>query len=853
MFVPIYNILCIQILKELFLLGRINTTRGLNVINAAIIYQVNKYIKFNQELKKYPKITQSTLSQDFKCSEVTLRKELKHIETIFLSNSEFYKNLEFNKNLNNDDNYFYNKIPNDPKSLIPIEELISLVKFVFKKDKHQKGSIRMKYSKESLRPLSELKSFIKHTMRMSHIYQPLIIKNLLQSNGIYSIDMICEQLAEILDGDKNHYAKRIVLAPKDVLESHNVAKFEVNKIRLLFDISENNSQKKKIIEICQNKIDTYLDNNQSSGTLTKEFHKYSLSLYNERKSLDSTFLRFNENHLKNFNNILRKNFTLKRLIIWLQKDGGYKEKYFLIAKKDYLIIRDEYFEEIFKKKPYFSDTNRYYCICGKSYHKKSKTFLISHLKNCQKALNYKRVDENLLENTQISKVSLKLDFSPFKQFKYHSALTCFLIDKWNGISPDIGIINYYSNDYWLKFYRHFNLEHNLLTDVKSHRLQIMNIFSGELVKSDSISYNRQTRQFGTKFKFGKGIWNIGYSEKKEVKLAKNYIEFIKNKILKEEKIALIPFIKILYNKTFFESIDEMKVIANFTKDFNINEQEFFILFSYDSQLETQIRNIYNKKELINIAHKNKKIKEQKILDKKLSMKNVINQEFMKVINSTEILGPSQFKKDDIKFFLDFYTHQFSKEIFTEEDFENYFYEYFDKYFIQGVSILFYLMDSRYGRLHFFTSDGINKYKMSAITAFINSMKITPKEKTFLHLVIRIPHFLVFCIIFAYSDYALKTKEEIQLFKKRMKLDTKQDFLIIYKGVYKNSNPVGKLQRYYFNMLDWLDVLEFTAIIDNSITPSQILKNFIYGETSGEFSLPNKIRRIIEDVINDLEV
>jgi len=86
----------------------------------------------------------------------------------------------------------------------------------------------------------------------------------------------------------------------------------------------------------------------------------------------------------------------------------------------------------------------------------------------------------------------------------------------------------------------------------------------------------------------------------------------------------------------------------------------------------------------------------------------------------------------------------------------------------------------------------------------------------------------------------------------MKLNTKLHFLKIYTGVYNSAAAVGKLKRYYYNILDWLTVLEFTNIMDSKIIPSQKLKDFIYGDLSGDFSLPNKVRKIIEDVINNLE-
>ena len=740
----------LTILKELFKTNKINTRRGLNILNAAIIYGIYYFLKDLNLLSKNEKITQNRLCRDFRCSEVSLRKEVKLIERIINNKTESLKKSISNPHLKGSV-YFFGYI----KSLIsPFitenegQEMYSVLKrsLTLEDKNHENKSIKDD-SKENRqvvvlnkRSLKELNNFLKNNLRMNHIYQPFIIKTLLINNGVSNIDKVAEELAFQLNGDIKYYRKRILVAPKDVLTYHNIVQFKQDgTMKLLFELN-NQSLVREIIELCNKRIEEYSKN--------KDLNIYRIDL--DRKQL-----------------------------------------------------------------------------------------------------------EPLLNN---------FDFSQFKNFKYHSALNCFLVDKWYKISPTQGVSKYTSMDYWINFYKHYNLNYKVLETEKTHRLQLMILFSGKMVKSDSIDYNRQARQFGCNFKYGQGIWNVGYNAKGEIKLSANYLEVIKQDILKGEKIPLIPLLRILYHREFNEKLAKMKIIDKFIGEFNLNKKELSNLFIFDFNFEREIEKIYIYKERIKESE-DEFINESNTLtssffktkikrhEKKPSMKNIISKEFIKVIKSTAILGPSQFKKDQISFFIDFYTHHFSKDLFSWEELNEYYlYEYFRVNNIQGINLLSYIKDTRFGRLAFFKHDSkTSKYVMSDLTSFIYSLNLNPKERTFLHFIIRIPHFLVFCILFGYSNFVIRTSEEIQFYKKRTKINTKDHFLKIYSGVYKNSNLVGKLRQYYFNMLDWLVILEFTDIIDNKITPSEKFKNFIYGDLSGDFSLPNKVGRIIEEVINDLEV
>lgn len=103
----------------------------------------------------------------------------------------------------------------------------------------------------------ELKGFITSTMRMSHIYQPLLIKTLIDSGGISTI----RQLASIfLTNDESQilfYEKKLKDMPIKVLSKHHVINREgelvsLNIKRLTLE------QKAELKMLCEQKIQEYI-------------------------------------------------------------------------------------------------------------------------------------------------------------------------------------------------------------------------------------------------------------------------------------------------------------------------------------------------------------------------------------------------------------------------------------------------------------------------------------------------------------------------------------------------------------------------------------------------------------------
>ena len=98
-------------------------------------------------------------------------------------------------------------------------------------------------------------------MRMSHIYQPLFIKTLLEHNGRCNRRDIAGELL-LYDNSQIEYYERIVdNMPGKILRKHNVVTRENGvKDYILNDFeSLTPDDRIKLIALCQSKIDTYMD------------------------------------------------------------------------------------------------------------------------------------------------------------------------------------------------------------------------------------------------------------------------------------------------------------------------------------------------------------------------------------------------------------------------------------------------------------------------------------------------------------------------------------------------------------------------------------------------------------------
>jgi len=103
-----------------------------------------------------------------------------------------------------------------------------------------------------------LKEFLQERMRMSHIYQPVMIRALLRSNGEATRKKIAVEILKY-DPSQNEYYEAIVdnMVGK-VLRNHKIIVKIKDKYQLSQSADLDSKQVKELIKICDDKIDEYL-------------------------------------------------------------------------------------------------------------------------------------------------------------------------------------------------------------------------------------------------------------------------------------------------------------------------------------------------------------------------------------------------------------------------------------------------------------------------------------------------------------------------------------------------------------------------------------------------------------------
>lgn len=105
----------------------------------------------------------------------------------------------------------------------------------------------------------DLKRFIVRDMRMSHIYQPVMIKTLLSQDGRCSTQTIA---AEILAGDESQleYYERITRdMPGRILARHGIVAKDGNDYLLNGFSSLTQAQKRELVTLCDARLKDYLE------------------------------------------------------------------------------------------------------------------------------------------------------------------------------------------------------------------------------------------------------------------------------------------------------------------------------------------------------------------------------------------------------------------------------------------------------------------------------------------------------------------------------------------------------------------------------------------------------------------
>lgn len=105
---------------------------------------------------------------------------------------------------------------------------------------------------------ADLEDFIKNKMRMTHIYQPLMIKTLLESGNTATTEKIARKFLNHDDPELDYYKKITKRWPHKTLKKHRIVSYKNDKYTLLLD-DVTRKQRKKLIELCDLRLHEFID------------------------------------------------------------------------------------------------------------------------------------------------------------------------------------------------------------------------------------------------------------------------------------------------------------------------------------------------------------------------------------------------------------------------------------------------------------------------------------------------------------------------------------------------------------------------------------------------------------------
>lgn len=129
----------------------------------------------------------------------------------------------------------------------------------------------------------KLMNFIENDMSMSNIYQPVVIKKLLESNNTVSIKDLAKTLINKDNSLLEYYKERLTTWPKTTLLKHKIVKYNKGKnssfTLLLEEISE--KQKNSLIESCDKKILDFIKKHSNTWGIKTSRKSMSGSRYSK--------------------------------------------------------------------------------------------------------------------------------------------------------------------------------------------------------------------------------------------------------------------------------------------------------------------------------------------------------------------------------------------------------------------------------------------------------------------------------------------------------------------------------------------------------------------------------------------
>lgn len=105
---------------------------------------------------------------------------------------------------------------------------------------------------------NDLEDFLLRRMRMSHIYQPVMIKHLLENGGTSSDKEIAQSLLKYDPSQLAYYKDITNKMVGKVLRNHNVVQKEKDEYHLTAFNTLNGREISNLIDICEKKLEEYI-------------------------------------------------------------------------------------------------------------------------------------------------------------------------------------------------------------------------------------------------------------------------------------------------------------------------------------------------------------------------------------------------------------------------------------------------------------------------------------------------------------------------------------------------------------------------------------------------------------------
>ena len=116
---------------------------------------------------------------------------------------------------------------------------------------------------------------------MTHVYQPVMIKTLLESDNCATVDEIAKEFINWDHSLLEYYKNRVMVWPKKTLTKHKIVSYNKNVFTLLLDDGVTQEQKRHLIEICDGRTDEYVDKHPDRiGTKTNRDAACQTDRYN---------------------------------------------------------------------------------------------------------------------------------------------------------------------------------------------------------------------------------------------------------------------------------------------------------------------------------------------------------------------------------------------------------------------------------------------------------------------------------------------------------------------------------------------------------------------------------------------